>query len=159
MNPQPDQFRMLKIVHLAILGGLTLFAIIATMLVITKYALPKYEEGFEQTLQGVIAILSLTALLVGFNLFRKKIGVARNMNGLAEERMNQYKTACITWWALIEAPGIFSVIGLLLTGNFAFLALALFHLILLAVFMPRKDNIIVLLHLTSDEVARLEGKR
>jgi hypothetical protein len=46
-----------------------------------------------------------------------------------------------------------------LIGNTVFIILALFHLALLTVFMPRKDNIVLLLNLTTDEVHRLEGKQ
>ena len=58
---------------------------------------------------------------------------------------------------MIEIPAMFAAIGYLLTGNKAFLFMALFHVLLLLVFMPRKDNIIQLLNLNSDEVAELEN--
>jgi len=159
MDQQGDNFRVLKIYHLALLGGITFFAIIAVIMVITKTIPPLNNNSIEQILQAITAVVSLAALLVGFNLFKRRITQARSATGTAEERMNQYRTACVTWWALIEGPGIFAVIGLYLTGNFAFLALALFHIVILAVFMPRKENIIVLLNLTTDEVARLEGRK
>jgi hypothetical protein len=69
-----------------------------------------------------------------------------------------YRTACIMWWAMIEAPGIVAGIGFILSGNYAFFALAIFHLLTMLVFAPRKANIILFLNLSSDEVARLEGK-
>ena len=71
---------------------------------------------------------------------------------------NIYRTACILWWAMIEGPGIAAGIGFILTGNYAFFALAIFHLLIMLVFSPRKSNITMFLNLSSDEVARLEGK-
>jgi hypothetical protein len=158
MNQQASPFRRLKILHLSLLAGITLFAMITVGLILTRSIVPVTDESLEQVLQGITAVISLTGLLVGFNLFKRKITQARNMTGTAEERMNQYRIACILWWALIEAPGFVAVLALYLSANYAFLALALFHMTILAVFMPRKDNIVALLGLTADEVARLEGK-
>ena len=72
--------------------------------------------------------------------------------------MALYQTACIIWWAMTEGPGILATVGYLLTSNFAFIALAIFHIVILGAFMPRKQNIIVLLNLNGTEVANLEGK-
>ena len=149
-------FRNLKIVHTAILCGLAFFAIIS--LVIPRQVGQDTDKTFEQILQAIAAGLSLFSLLIGFNIFKKQLLAARNNGGSAETRMAIYRSACITWWALIDGPGIFSIIGFILTSNYVFLALALFHLCLLAILMPRKGNIILMLTLTSQEVQRLEGK-
>ena len=153
MQPQ-SPFQNLKLIHTAILCGLAFFAIIS--LVIPRSL--DSDKTLEQTLQAIAAGISLLSLLAGFNIFKKQLLTARNNGGSAETRMAIYRSACITWWALIDGPGIFSIIGFILTGNYVFLALALFHIGLLAIFMPRKGNIILLLNLTSQEVQRLEGK-
>jgi hypothetical protein len=70
-----------------------------------------------------------------------------------------YRGACIMWWALLEAPGLFAIISYMLTGNKVFIVLSLFHWALLAVFMPRRDNIILLLNLTSEDVQRMETNK
>ena len=158
MQQKGDDFRALKIVHLALLGSLTLFTIIVLGVRFTGPKEMDQDKQLEQVLQVVTVVLSLGSLLFGYNIFKKKIAEARNSPGPAEKRMELYRAACIMWWAMIEGPGLLSIIGFFLTGNFAFFALALFHSGLLAMFMPRKENIILLLNLTSDEVARLEGK-
>lgn len=149
-----NPFRNLKIVHTAILCMLAFFAIVSLVVPRSQDS----DKTFEQILQAIAAGISLLSLLVGFNIFRKQLYAARNNGGSAETRMAIYRSACITWWALIDAPGIFSIIGFILTSNYAFLALAIFHIGLLAIFMPRRDNIILLLNLTNEEVQRLEGK-
>ncbi len=58
---------------------------------------------------------------------------------------------------MIEAPGIVAGIGFIISGNFSFFALAVFHLMAMLVFAPRKANIVLFLNLNSDEVKRLEG--
>jgi hypothetical protein len=69
-----------------------------------------------------------------------------------------YRAACILWWAMIEGPGLLATIGYMLTANLSFLALAGLHILIILAFMPRRENIIVLLNLTAADVAELEGK-
>jgi hypothetical protein len=81
---------------------------------------------------------------------------ARQMNDVARKRLEYYKSACIVWWIMIDGPAIFSIVGFLLSGNYAFMFLAGFHALLLLLFMPRKNNIAVLLNISSQEMQELE---
>jgi protein-S-isoprenylcysteine O-methyltransferase Ste14 len=154
---QQDAFKALKIVHLGITGGLLIFAG-AILFLFQMGKLKATDPSMERTLQVVAVICSVALLLIGFNLFKRKMMEARNSNGSGAARMALYRTACIIWWAMIEAPGLLAVVSFFITGNYAFLALAGFHVLVLLLFMPRKDNIIVLLNLNTKEVAQLEGK-
>lgn len=155
---QQDAFKALKILHLAIAAGLVLFTAIILLLFQTGQ-LKALDPSLERTLQVVAVVVSVGMLVVGFNLFKRKMMEARNSSQAGETRMNLYRTACIVWWAMIEGPGMLAVICFIITGNYAFIALAGFHVLLLFLFMPRKGNIIVLLNLNSQEVAALEGQR
>lgn len=152
-----DAFKALRVLHLAIAAGLMLFIAIMILLFQTGQ-LKAIDPSLERTLQVVAVVLSVSLLLVGFNLFKRKMLEARNSPEPGGTRMNLYRTACITWWAMIEGPGILAVVGFMITGNYAFIALAGFHMLLLFLFMPRKENIIVLLNLNSKEVEQLEGR-
>jgi hypothetical protein len=153
----PNAFKTLKTVHLALLTGMISFAIVSAILLQQGYT-AAMDASFERTFQVVCVIASLSCLVVGFNLFKRKLLAAHKSLETAEKRMALYQTACIIWWAMIEGPGILATVGYLLTSNFAFIALAIFHILILGAFMPRKQNIIVLLNLNSTEVANLEGK-
>lgn len=154
---QQDAFKTLRIIHLGITAGLLMFLIVFLVLIGTGQLNP-LDPSLERTLQSVAAVVSVATVLVGFNIFKRKIMEARNSPAAGEERMAMYRSACILWWAMIEGPGLLSVIGYFITGNHAFTALAGFHVLVLLIFMPRKDNIIVLLKLNAGEVAKLEGK-
>jgi hypothetical protein len=155
---QPNAFKMLKVLHTALLMGMIVFSVIAIVLV-QRNLVPASGETLERTLQVVCILVSGVGLLAGFNLFKKKMMAARNDTGPGEQRMDLYRAACILWWAMIEGPGLLAIIGYILTHNFAFFALGVFHITCLFVFSPRKANIVVLLNLSSEEVARLEGKK
>jgi hypothetical protein len=154
----PNAFKLLKTIHMALLAGMIIFAIVSLILDQQGYT-AGLDGSFERTFQVVCVLVSLSCLLIGFNLFKRKIMAARSSTAPGETKMVLYRTACIVWWAMIEGPGILATMGYLLTGNFAFMALAIFHVVILGVFMPRKQNIIVLLNLNGTEVAKLEGKQ
>jgi hypothetical protein len=152
---QPNAFKLLKIIHLALLLGMFLMVTVPLYIVLKGMAIA--DESLGRTLQVVCILLSIGCVVIGFNIFKRKILAARNNAASADQRMEQYRSACITWWAMIEAPGFLAAISFMLTGNFAFYALAVVHLIILFVFTPRKGNIIVFLKLDSKDVKVLEG--
>src|SRR5688500_378297 len=156
---QPNHFKTLKILHSALLGGLAFFTLIAFVVQKQGLMIQQQDDTFEIVFQAIAAIMSITSLLAGFNIFKKRLVEVHNNRESAETRMDMYRAACILWWALLEGPGLFAIIAYVLIGNTVFIILALFHLALLTVFMPRKDNIVLLLNLTTDEVHRLEGKQ
>jgi len=154
---QPNVFKGLRILHTALMIGLAMFNIVALVLMQQGIG-GKVDESFQRVFQIVCVLVSAVSLIGGFNIFKKRILEARNDLGPGEQRMELYRAACILWWALIEGPGLLAAIGFMLTHNYAFFALSLFHLLCLLVFTPRKANIIVLLNLNSEDVSRLEGK-
>jgi hypothetical protein len=153
---QPNAFKVLKVLHTTLLMSMIVFSIVAIVLV-QRNLVPASGETLERTLQVVCILVSGVMLLGGFNIFKKKMMAARNDTGPGEQRMDLYRAACILWWAMVEGPGLLAIIAYILTHNYAFLALGVFHVTCLFVFSPRKANIVVLLNLTADEVARLEG--
>lgn len=157
LEPKENIFRNLKILHLSLLAGIIFFTV-ASVFIANKMS-NVFDESLNRTLQVIAVLFSMLCLIIGFNRFRKKITELRHINEIAEERIIRYRAACVVWWAMIESPGLFAVTGFILTRNYAFLFLAIFHIIILAVFMPRKDNIVVLLNISSDELARLENNQ
>ncbi|OQP67150.1 hypothetical protein A3860_01970 [Niastella vici] len=153
---QPNAFTSLRIVHIALLSGMTAFAIVAMTLVNTGFA-AVVDDSTQRILQVVCILLSVLALFAGFKFFKKRILAARNHMEAGEKRMEMYRTACILWWAMIEGPGIVAGVAFVLSGNYAFFALAVFHILALLTFAPRKANIILFLNLSKEEVVRLEG--
>ncbi len=154
---QKDTFKVIKLIHLGVSTALLLCIAVFIFLVQSGYAKSE-DASLERTLQTVAVVLSVSIMWIGFNKFKRAMMTARNNPGDGAERMRQYSAACITWWAMIEMPGIFAAICYLLTQNFVFVVLAGSHLLILLIFMPRKANIIVLLNLNANEVAQLEGK-
>src|SRR5262245_44691006 len=133
-------FKTLKTLHLALGIAMIAFAFVALFVQKKGIATDK-DEFLERILQVVCVIVSVASLLIGFNLFKRRMIAARNSPEPGEKRMALYLTACVTWWAMIEGPGLLAIVAYFLTGNLAFMALAIFHITTLIAFMPRKQNI------------------
>ena len=158
MQHQSNAFSVIKIVHIGLLVGMAMFDIVS--LIIVLQGIPVIaDESIQRNLQVGCVLLSALLLIGGFRIFKKRIFAARNSPEAGEKRMEMYRAACIMWWAMIEGPGIVAGSGFIISGNFAFFALAIFHLLAMLVFAPRKANIILFLNLNSNEVARLEGNK
>jgi hypothetical protein len=154
---QQDAFKLLKTIHLVIVTSITGFLVLIYVL-LKRGALHAGAPSMERTLQVTAILLSVVLFVIGLNLFKRAIVKARNSNQGGVGRFQLYRKACITWWAMIEAPGLFSIVCFALTGSYAFLVFAAAHILALIVFMPRKENIAILLNLSSQEVDQLEGK-
>jgi hypothetical protein len=153
---QSNAFNQLKTIHIAILISMVMFNVVALVLMLQGLT-GLVDESFQRILQVVCILLSFLFIIFGFKVFKKKIFAARNSIEPGEKRMELYRSACIMWWAMIEGPGIIAGIGFIISGNYAFFALAILHLLILLVFTPRKANIILFLNLNSEETGRLEG--
>ena len=153
---QSNAFNQLKIIHIAVLISMVMFNVVALVLMLQGLT-GLVDESFQRILQVVCILLSFLFIILGFKVFKKKIFAARNSIEPGEKRMELYRSACIMWWAMIEGPGIIAGIGFIISGNYAFFALAILHLLILLAFTPRKANIILFLNLTGEETGRLEG--
>ena len=151
MHRESNFFTTLRILHLSLLVGPVLFGI-ASVFIVQNGLMQAAEESLSRILQVIAILFSVALMVIGFNLFKRKIMEVRNSTGEAKTRLEQYRAACILWWAMNEAPALFSITCYLLTGNFSFLALAGFHILILLVFMPRKENIAVLLNVDPHEI-------
>ncbi|RYY16174.1 MAG: hypothetical protein EOO04_27410 [Chitinophagaceae bacterium] len=151
MKKTANFFPAFRLIHLAQVLGLTLFAI-ATVIIVRKELQEPVDSSVDRTLQVVVVVFAGLMLFFGFKLFKKRIFRIRESNHIAADKIISYRTACIIWWAMIEAPAFLSFTCFMLTGNYAFFALGIFHLMILIMFAPRKDNIILLLNVSSEEL-------
>ena len=88
-------------------------------------------------------------------LFSKKLKLINASGKQLQDKISTYKSTCIIQWALIDIPAIFSLIGFLLTTNYAFLLLDILLIIVFTVLTPSKMKIIFQLRLNQQEAAQL----
>lgn len=155
MQQKGNEFKALQILHMAMLTGMTIFAVISVFLVI-QGMVKVNVAAFEKPLQVVALLASVGGTAAGFALFNKRLKSIQVMD-TAQNRLGAYRAAAILRWALIEGPILLSIIFFLLTGNYAFLALAIALILVFVVVRPAKPVIVFLLQLTEQEVNELEG--
>jgi hypothetical protein len=158
MKEDIGAFKSLKKLHTSLLTGQSIFAII-TLLVAGKEPYHIEDETFSRIIQVVATVFSMAAIFIGFNLFKRSIVRIRLRNSPGVKRMEQYRRACITWWIFIVVPAFFAAICYAWTDNLSFFFLSCLHILILLLFSPRKENIILLLNLNSDDISQLEKKR
>jgi hypothetical protein len=151
MKANANNFKIFRLIHIVLVIGMTLFAI-ASLLIVRSRSQALVSEDVDRNLQVVVVLLSLLALYFGFKTFKSRILKMREANDTASSRITAYRSACILWWLLIETPGIISFACFIITGNYAFFALGIFHLMILIMFTPRKENIILLLNLHNGDL-------
>lgn len=156
METKANQFKALQILHAAMLIGMVLFSIVSVV-VIMKGSIRFANPSLGKSLQVIALLLTAALAGTGFFLFNKRIqSISDTAN--ATERLGIYRSAAIIRWAMIEAPVLFIIICFMLTGNYAFLGLAIALMILFASTAPLKNKIVQQLELNDNEIAQLEGQ-
>ncbi len=150
MEVKGNNFKAMQVLHRALLLGVFLFGIV----IIFVRRVSKFEgvqTSTDKILQVTVLVLAALGIWIGFTLFNKRIS-SLPATASPKEKMSVYLSASIIRWALIEGPAFFAMIGFFITGNFAFFALGLTILIVLAVLGPSKINIARQLQISEKEI-------
>ena len=142
--------------HTALLTGQGLFFMLGFFLVVQKL-IPPVTSTTDRILQVIALVLSFASVFGGMNIFKKRLSAIQENKLPLAERTTQYRAACLVQWSMLEGASLFSIICFILTGNYAFAALALVLIVFFAMIAPAKMKIILQLRLSSQEVAILEG--
>lgn len=149
-----NAFRALNIIHKGLIAGQVMFAAVTAYLLYSGAVIPAATE-LDRTLQVVALAITAAGIFAGFTIFKKKLVQVREMQSSAKEKFDQYRAACIIQWALMEGPAIFCIICFFLTGNYAFLAVVGFVIILFAMTGPSKLRIQLQLQISEAELDEL----
>lgn len=146
--------KTLLLLHKALLIGQLIFAAVAFYLIYTD-SFPKEWQHLDQVLQVAAIVFSTTGFFAGSMLFKKRLLKARKTETGLADKWALYRTACIIQWAMIEAPCLFAITCFLLTGNYAFFALAAVLILLFTTMGPSSVKIIFQLQVSEAEIAEL----
>src|SRR5215471_5603064 len=124
-------FAELQKLYKALLYSQLVFGALAVLVVQFRIINPFATEAQDRLIQVVVVIFSFAAVIIGMQLFRRKIEACRESGQGVREKLGMYKNACLVQWALLESAFIFSMASYIITGNWAFIGLAI---MLLAIF-------------------------
>lgn len=156
MEPTPPpQIKTLLILHFALLIGQVLFLLIAAFLVFSRKfpaELDKYAGEFILT----AALLEIIAVVVARIVFKKRLRTINNGVFNLTQKMEQYRGANITRWAILEGAVLLIIIFFLLTNQWLILIIAVALIFIFFTTRPTAPNIAADLQVTEMDILRLK---
>ena len=108
---RPNEIKALLILHRALLIAQALFLVIATIINFTDQTETTSSlRSYPQQITLLCIAIGIAAYLAGNLLFRKKLEQINSDPKSLSERFNDYRSACITRWALCEFATLFCII-------------------------------------------------
>lgn len=142
-------FKSLKIVFYSLVIGQVLFGLISFFLVNTNNF---KSDGAD--LKSVFIYIIPFFVLVGFLLsnliFKNKLKAIDRKSGLMI-KLNDYRSALVVRYAVLEGPSLFAIITYLLTGDTIFLLFAIFIILYFLTIGPNSNKAIRDLELDSKD--------
>lgn len=145
----------LRITHLALLAGQCLMLGIVLYLVI-EHKMAAAAKSVDKTLQVVAVVVAFAAVFLAITTVNKKLRQINSTDTSLAEKASQYRMISIIQWALLEGASLFSIICFLLTGNYAFAALAVTLIVFFVLLGPSRVKIMLQLQLNDQEVDSLQ---
>ena len=145
-------FKDLQTIYRVLLYSQIGFWIIALLLVQFGGIKPFAAESLDRLLQVIAVFYSFIAVIVGLQLFRRRLEAIKQLEIPARDKLIQYKSASIVQWALLEGAGIFCIISYIITGNWSFLGLAIMLLAVFGGLNPFKQKVMLQLRLNDTDV-------
>ncbi len=147
-------FKTMNILHKAFLLGQIIFFALSIFIVYSKMIEPPAKE-LNKLFQLMVIIVAAGGYFSGAAIFKNKLVQIGEMKSSTKEKFEIYRVASIIKWSLLEGPFIFSIIGFVLTGNYAFLALAFVLMLLFTIESPTDIKIAMHLGISESELKEL----
>jgi hypothetical protein len=150
-----NTFGFFKLIHKTMLLGQIIATTIFLVLTITKIQTPSLIEQ-DRLFQLVALLFTAAVFFIGNIIFKRKIATIKNSTNLTiQQQYEQYKTASLIQWALLEAATLFNGIAYFLVGNYSFIALAAVLILLFAMLAPNKTKMAIQLGITPQDLEDL----
>ena len=130
MQTTPPYIRVLKILHLALMAGQLLFIVIMFSSVYFQRINTFTLANISGEILIAMIIIAALAYLFANSLFNKKLAIIRETNLDVPQKLENYRSANVIRWALIEAPVILCCIFFFVTGNYYILLIAVIMIFL-----------------------------
>lgn len=139
MENKPAALKTLRILYVALLTGMIMFAGIS-FFISTISEPPIADKEMYRIFLIVSLCISSVCLTVSANLFKKDISSIKQMSGLAG-KFEKYRAAAIRNYAFTEAPALFAVIGFFLTHMLQLLVVAVALILIFLSLYPSSGKI------------------
>lgn len=144
-------FRALKIIFYALNTGLLLFFLVSIYL--NEMQIPSFKNGFDiLTFVNVILMASIPA---AYTLSSKRME-AIDPGDPFRKKFEQFQSAMIVRWAMIEGTALFSLVGLIVLQDAKQLVLFIICILVLSTNTVTKEKVTRMAKLNTEESKALE---
>jgi hypothetical protein len=164
MSQQPVQnsrqyLRSLKMIHSSLLIGMIVFSIIVVVLMMTASIFEDDAGSVHNIMKFLVPVITVAAFFGSGIIFKKKTDMLKQASGMGfRYRMEQYRSACMVRWAILEGAVMLALIAQLLTKNYYYTIFIFLLLIFFFLYAPTADKIKTQLDLNSNEQAMLDDE-
>jgi len=144
-------FRVLKIIFYALNTGLLLFFIVAIYL--NEMQIPEFKEGFD--ILTYVNVFLLASIPAGYSISSRKMD-AIDAGDSFSKKFEQFQTAMILRWAMIEGTALFSLVGLIVLQDAKQLVLFVICILVLSSNTVTKEKVTRMAKLNSEESKALD---
>lgn len=147
---QTPKFKTMQIIHLALLAGMCLFAVVVFFL--KQSTVVKFNK--DDVFTFIVPVMAIMGVFASSFLFGKALPNAQKQTAVYR-KFSMYQTATIMRYAFLEGPALFATIVYFLTGNFLYLLIAIAIIAYFITLRPTKDKLTDDLKLSYEEQQEL----
>jgi F0F1-type ATP synthase membrane subunit c/vacuolar-type H+-ATPase subunit K len=144
-------YRALRIIFYALNTGLLLFFMVGIYL--NGMKIPGFSDEID--IITVVNILLLAAIPAGYALSNRRMEAIDPADSFPK-KFEQFQTAMIIRWAMIEGTALFSIVGLILLKDAKQLILFILCILILSANTVTKEKVIRMAKLNIEEAKALE---
>lgn len=144
-------FRALKIIFYAMNSGLLLFFIVSIYL--NEMQIPAFKDGID--ILTYLNVFLLAAIPAGYTLSSRKMEAIDPADSFAK-KFEQYQSAMIIRWAMIEGVALFSLVGLIVLQDAKQLVIFVICILVLSSNTVTKEKVTRMAKLNSEESKALD---
>ena len=147
----PPQVKGLLILHFALLAGQIIFVLIATLLV-SLHLFPAVLGKYGPELILLSASIEVIAIVLAKMLYKRKLKKINQNNLTLSKKLDAYRGANITRWAILEGAALLVIVLFMLTNQYLILFIVLALLFIFFTTRPTAPNIATDLEVSEGEI-------
>lgn len=150
--------RTLKMMHTTMLIGMIVFTVVVVVMMTSTTIFGESADAIHNVMKFVAPLVAVATFLGSGVLFKQRIDSVRTSNTTLRFRLEQYRTASIMRWAMLEGGVMTSLVGLLLTKNYYYAIFIFLLLVFFFLYAPSSEKIKTQLELNSADQAALDDE-
>ncbi|MEN8203280.1 MAG: hypothetical protein ABFS28_11840 [Bacteroidota bacterium] len=144
-------YRTLKVIFYSLNTGLLIFFMVGVYL--NDMQIPGFSQEID--ILTVVNVLLLAAIPAGYTISSRKMD-AIDPGDPFQKKFEQFQTAMIIRWAMIEGTALFSIVGLILLQDAKQLVLFILCILVLSLNIITKEKVTRLAKLNTEEAKMLD---